>query len=83
MADNINIKKGGLKQTVSRQAYESMYKPYGWEIDETEISCDEIQETVKSLEPKGEYEVKNYLAMKKREPKKFDDGLFRSEEKRR
>jgi hypothetical protein len=77
--ENINIKKGGLRQTVSLQAFKQMYKQNGWTIDETEIQPDTIQETVKILEPKGEHEVINYLAMKKRVPKVFDDGLFKSD----
>jgi len=47
--ENVNIIKGGLRQTVSFQAYENLYKPNGWIIDETETVPDEIQETVKTL----------------------------------
>lgn len=79
--DNVNITKGGLRQTVSLQAFERMYKPNGWQIDEMGTPPDKIQETVKSLEPKGEHEVINYLAMKKRVPKAFDDGLFKSDKR--
>ena len=75
--DGINITKGGLRQTVSRAAFERLYQPNGWVVDETETKPDKIQETVKTL--KGEAEIKNYLAMKKRVPKNFDDGLFKSD----
>lgn len=76
--DTVNITKGGLRQSVSRQAFEQQYRPNGWVIDESEPPTpDETQETVKRLA--YESEIKNYLAMKKRVPKKFDDGLFISE----
>jgi hypothetical protein len=77
--ENVNITKGGLRQTVSLQAFERLYRPNDWEIDDSETQPDPVQETVKSLEPKGEHEVINYLAMEKRVPKLFDDGLFKSD----
>lgn len=78
MSNYIKIKKGGLRQTVGKAAYEKLYKPYGWEIDETKDKVDEVEETVKKLAT--ENEVKNYLSAKKRTPKKFNDNLFKSEE---
>lgn len=75
--ENINIIKGGLRQTVSQQAFEKLYKPNGWEIDTENTQFEETQETVKSL--KTEPEIKNYLLMKKHEAKKFNDGLFKSD----
>jgi len=78
METTINIIKGGLRQTVSQAQFEKLYKPNGWRVDEVELPPkDEIQETVKTLATQGQ--IKNYVAMKKREPKKFNDKLFYSD----
>lgn len=75
---NVMIRKGTMRQMVSEDAYNKMYKAYGWIIDEEETpKLDATQEVVKTL--KNESEIKHYLKMTKREPKQFNDGLFKSD----
>jgi len=71
--------KGGLRQQVSEEAFKKLYEPNGWVIDaEVEIKKDPVQETIKTL--KNEAQIKNYIKMTGREPRKFDDKLFKNEE---
>jgi predicted small metal-binding protein len=75
----INIIKGGLRQQVSEEAYEKLYKPNGWAVDcAFEAKIDEEQEVIKTLKTQGE--IKNYNKMRKTAPKKFNDNLFEDEE---
>jgi len=74
----LNIIKGGLRQQVTEAAYKKLYEPHGWNIDGQEVPPpDPVQETVKSLPTQTQ--VKNYIDMTRRQPKKFDDKLFYSD----
>lgn len=77
----MNIKKGTIKNVVSQEQFEKIYKPNGWELDEETREPDEIQETVNTL--KSEAEAKNYIKMKKRKEQHFTDALFYSDEENR
>ena len=73
----INIIKGGLRQQVTRDAYERMYKPNGWTIDSAGLPAED--ETQKIVETMSEGNARNFLADKARAPRKFDDKIFKSE----
>jgi len=74
----LHIIKGGLRQQVTETAYLKLYKPNGWNIDSQEKPpSNPVQETVKSLPTQTQ--VKNYIDMTRRQPKKFDDKLFCSD----
>ncbi len=81
----VDIIKGGIRQQVTELDFERNYKPKGWKIDKNPIrKTSEILETVKKLEEStpvpSDTEVKNYLKMKKKTPKKFDDKLFKGDD---
>lgn len=67
------IIKGSIKNVVSSDVFERIYKPNGWVIDETR------QPTPKGIEEelKTENEVKNYTKMKKKTTKTFNDDLIK------
>ena len=73
----VNIIKGSLRQQVSQQAFERMYQPNGWIIDNVGLPQeDETQAIVKTM---SEANAKNFIADKRRTARKFDDKIFKSE----
>lgn len=74
----VNIIKGSIRNVVEEEQFEKLYKPNGWRLD------DSVEDA--SKEPKipldilnTETEVKNYIKMTNKQPKKFNDGLFYSD----
>jgi len=73
----VNIIKGKLQQQVSEQAFEKLFKPNGWIVDEGyKPQADETHEMVLTM---SESNAKNLLADKKRTLRAFDDKIFKSE----
>ena len=68
------IIKGSIKNVVSEEVFNRIYKPNGWVIDETRqpIQKDKMVEELKT-----ETELKNYTKMKKKTTKTFNDDLIK------
>lgn len=68
------IIKGSIKNVVSEEVFNRIYKPNGWVIDETRqpIQKDKVVEELKT-----ETELKNYTKMKKKTTKTFNDDLIK------
>lgn len=71
----VNIIKGSIRNVVDEEQFEKLYKPNGWRLDENQK--DESQIPLDLLNT--ESEVKNYIKMKNKQPKHFNDGLFYSD----
>lgn len=67
------IIKGSIKNVVSEEVFNRIYKPNGWVIDETR------QPVEKGIEKElnTETELKNYTKMKKKTTKTFNDDLIK------
>lgn len=68
------IIKGSIKNVVSEEVFNRIYKPNGWVIDETRQP---IQKDKMFEELKTETELKNYTKMKKKTTKTFNDDLIK------
>lgn len=68
------IIKGSIKNVVSEEVFNRIYKPNGWVIDETRQPV-EKDENIEEL--KTETELKNYTKMKKKTTKTFNDDLIK------
>ncbi len=68
------IIKGSIKNVVSEEVFNRIYKPNGWVIDETRqpVVKDENIEELKT-----ETELNNYTKMKKKTTKTFNDDLIK------
>ena len=67
------IIKGSIKNVVSEEVFNRIYKPNGWVIDETRQPVEKgIEEELKT-----ETELKNYTKMKKKTTKTFNDDLIK------
>lgn len=68
------IIKGSIKNVVSEEVFNRIYKPNGWVIDETRqpIQKDKVVEELKT-----ETELNNYTKMKKKTTKTFNDDLIK------
>lgn len=70
----VKIKKGEICNVVTMEQYEEQYKRYGWEIvkeggeKREEVPLDILQ---------SETEVQNYIKMRAKRAKVFNDGLFK------
>lgn len=70
----VKIKKGEICNVVTMEQYEEQYKGYGWEIvkeggeKREEVPLDILQ---------SEAEVQNYIKMRAKRAKVFNDGLFK------
>ena len=68
------IQKGNIYNVVTMEQYEEQYKRYGWEIvkeggeKREEVPLDILQ---------SEAEVQNYIKMRAKRAKVFNDGLFK------
>ena len=70
----LNIIKGSIRNIVSKEQFDKLYKPNGWKID------DSIQTQENDIDlVKTENELKNLQKMKKVKSQVFDDKLFYSE----
>lgn len=67
------IIKGSIRNVVSAEIFERIYKPNGWVIDKTRQP---VQQGVEA-ELKTETELKNYTRMKKKTDKVFNDNLIK------
>lgn len=77
---SVKIIKGSLRNVVDEVQFEKLYKPNGWRLDEDAVSKIEESEEVKAVKNfKTETEITNYVNMKKKKPKKFDDKLFKED----
>lgn len=78
--DKVRIRKGSIENCVSKGAYESLYKPNGWELIEDTVVEENIN---KELEEKGitnETQKETYIKAKTNKKKqKFNDNLFKGE----
>lgn len=68
------IIKGSIKNVVSEEVFNRIYKPNGWVIDETRQPV-EKDENIEEL--KTETELNNYTKMKKKTTKTFNDDLIK------
>lgn len=78
--DKVNIKKGNIKNCVTRQQFEMIYKPNGWILDEEEHKEKTIVDEIESKGIKSEEQQVAYANAKKSRAKmKFNDNLFKGE----
>lgn len=62
----LHIIKGDIKNIVTREQFERIYKPQGWEIED-------------AIETTEEDKIKNLNLIQRRKRKYFDDGLIKDE----
>ena len=78
--DRVKIKKGSIKTCVAKGAFEQLYKPQGWVLDEGQNQDGGIN---KELEDKGitkDSQALEYIKEKKaRKKMNFNDNLFKGE----
>jgi hypothetical protein len=77
---SLNIIKGSIRNVVDEVQFERLYKPHGWTIDDTAPVINEYAETVKAL--KTEKAILNYDKSLKKQPKYFNDKMYKSENNR-
>ncbi len=72
----VKIQKGTIYNVVTMEQYEEQYKRYGWEIvkEATEQKQDIPIDLLQS-----EIEVQNYIKMRAKRAKVFNDGLLQKE----
>ena len=75
----VNIIKGSIRNVVEEEQFEKLYKPNGWLLDLSEDIAKDKEPQIPLDLLNTESEVKNYIKMKKKQPKRFDDGLFYSD----
>lgn len=68
--------KNSVRNVVTEDQFEKLYKPRGWQID-TEYQPMPEDENIKEL--KTATKIKNYENMKKVKDSNFDDDLFKKE----
>lgn len=72
----VKIQKGDICNVVTLEQYEKVYKPYGWEL----VKEEEKKEQDIPLDVlKNETELQNYIKMRAKTAKQFNDGLFKEE----
>lgn len=62
----LHIIKGDIKNIVTREQFERIYKPQGWEIED-------------AIETTEEDKIKNFNLVQRHKRKYFDDGLIKDE----
>ena len=62
----LHIIKGDIKNIVTREQFERIYKPQGWEIED-------------ATETTEEDNIKNFNLVQRHKRKHFDDGLIKDE----
>ena len=72
----VKIRKGEIYNVVEERQFESVYKANGWELVEENK---ERKQDVPLEILHTETEVQNYIKMRSKTAKKFNDGLFKSE----
>jgi CRISPR/Cas system CMR subunit Cmr6 (Cas7 group RAMP superfamily) len=73
----VHIVKNGIKNVVDEELFKSKYKKAGWKLDnDFKEQNDNIM-----VKLKNETEMNNYVQMKKRSTKIFNDNLIKSGEK--
>ena len=72
----VKIQKGTIYNVVTMEQYEEQYKGYGWELvkEATEQKQDIPIDLLQS-----ETEVQNYIKMRAKRAKVFNDGLLQEE----
>lgn len=79
MEDMVRIQKGSVVNVVPINAYNSIYKPKGWEIIEEQVE-NEIDKELKYKGIVNEKQQNAYVRAKQEKAKRhFDDGLFKGE----
>lgn len=69
----VKIQKGNIYNVVTMEQYEEQYKRYGWELIQEEKKEQDIPIDVLH----NEAEVQNYIKMRTKRAKVFNDGLFK------
>lgn len=75
----VNIIKGSIRNVVDEEQFEKLYKPNGWRLDISEDNSKEKEPQIPLDLLNTETEVKNFIKMKNKQPKHFNDGLFYSD----
>lgn len=71
----VKIQKGEICNIVTLEQYEQMYKQYGWELVQEEKKEQDIP--IELL--RNETELQNYIKMRSKTAKQFNDGLFKGD----
>ena len=72
----VKIRKGEIYNIVDEEQFERVYKPNGWELAEVK---EESKQDIPLELLHSETEVQNYIKMRSKTAKKFNDGLLKSE----
>lgn len=78
---SVKIIKGSLRNVVDERQFEKLYRPNGWRLDEDNVLSSQVDsDEVKAIKTfSTEAEVNNFVKMKKKKPRKFDDKLFKED----